>query len=54
MKEKNGSMALTEFVRMFRANHRNDSDRKRRFLIRFCLINNMSDACSAFTFMRRL
>jgi hypothetical protein len=51
MKEK-GSLALTEFVRMFRADRKDDSVRKRSRLIHFCPTNNMRDARPALMFTR--
>jgi hypothetical protein len=53
MKEKR-SLGLTEFVRVFRADRRNDSIRKCSYLIWSCLINDMSDVRPALTSTRRL
>lgn len=53
MKRKS-TLVLTEFVSIFCADRRNDSVRKRGSLIRFRLINDMSDARPALTFTRRL
>jgi hypothetical protein len=52
--ERKSSLALTEFVRMIRADRRNDSVRKRGCLIRFRLINDMRDTRPVLTFTRGL